>query len=66
MIAWLTLFGLLLILLTQPARIFGTFCDMAGRILIRKPPPSLPVQLAECRAGAARSDLKRQMPSRRA
>jgi hypothetical protein len=44
MIVWLMLFGLLLILLTLPARLFGWICGAAVSILVcdRKPPQRSP------------------------
>ncbi|MGY4414878.1 hypothetical protein ACVWW4_006614 [Bradyrhizobium sp. LB7.1] len=46
MIAWLILFGSLLILLALPARIFGALCGMAAGALVRdcKSPPRSPIQ----------------------
>lgn len=46
MIAWLILFGLLLILLTLPARIFGALCGRAAGVLVRdrKSPPRSPIE----------------------
>jgi hypothetical protein len=35
MIAWVILFGLLFILLTLPARIFGALCGMVARFMVR-------------------------------
>lgn len=45
MIAWLIIFGSLFILLTLPARIFGAFCGMIARVLVRdrKPPLRPPI-----------------------
>jgi hypothetical protein len=44
MIAWLILIGLLLILLTLPAHLFGWICSIVTRVLVRdrEPPPRLP------------------------
>lgn len=42
MIAWLILFGVLAILLTVPARIFGAICGQVARVLIRDRKPPLP------------------------
>jgi hypothetical protein len=41
MIAWLILIGLLLILLTLPARLFGWICSIAARALVRDCEPPL-------------------------
>lgn len=45
MIAWLILIGLLLILLTLPARLFGWICGIAVRLMARdrEPPPRPPI-----------------------
>lgn len=45
MIAWLILFGVLAILLTIPARLFGALCGQVARVLIRdrKPPTRPPI-----------------------
>jgi hypothetical protein len=41
-IAWLILIGLLLILLTLPARLFGMLCGKVARLLVRDSTPPLP------------------------
>jgi hypothetical protein len=42
MIVLIIIVGLLLILLTLPARIFGDFCGMVARVLTRDRSPPLP------------------------
>jgi len=41
-VVWVIVFGVLFIILTIPARIFGALCGMVARVLVRDRKPPLP------------------------